>query len=325
MENTAVTSPNEDPTPDGKQTAGKPAGDEPLKADDPNATADGKPDGESLETDSQEVEIVLRGEEGTQPKELDIDAIVRRRVYRAKKQVNAVQGELSETAQKLVVAEERIKMMQMSEDYQKAQSEIAKPPDPNDFDDGAQDAKYIAAQSDHQDKRIEAAVKKQTAHLTSQPAIDGDLERKRTNHYRRSVELGAKNFEEMEDKAIGILGQANADEIVKRSSKSAEILYYLGKHPDEAKELAELSNSDAWAAVSMIGRLEADLQVKRPAKANQAPNPDEELEGSIPPSQNASDRKLDKLREAAAIGGNADAMQRLMDFKRELKEKAAAS
>ena len=290
-----------------------------------DATAETKSGEASQETDSQEVTVELRGDEGTQPKKLDVDAIIRRRVNRANKQVNAAKGDTTQAQQELVAANEKNKLLELALQQAKAQPETVKPPDPNDFDDGAQDARYVTALNGYTDNRIAEQVKQHVAKIAPQaPTVDNELESKRVNHYRRSVELNAKDYEDTEDKAIGILGQSNVDHIIRNHSKSTELLYYLGKNPGKAEEIANYAVTDPYRAVSALGALEANLTVKRTAKANQAPDPDTELEGTSPNPTSGDDKKLESLRTAAATGDHND-MKALMEFKRTMKEKRAST
>lgn len=319
MANEAVTSPKGESNLDGKLN------DQAQNTEELDATAEGNEDGQGQDADNQEAEITLRSDGGSQP-EKDNQIGIRRRINKLNAKREAAEAESSETTQKLAVMDERNRMLQLSIDQMKAQSEATKPPDPNDFDDGALDPKYISAQNAFNQEVIQAAVKKQTDQIVlqqPQPAVSAELLQRQERHYKRAAELGNKDFYEVEEKAIGILGKDIVNHLIENSDRSAELLYYLGINSDTAEELAELVKSHPIKGVLKLGALEADLVVK-PAKRNQAPDPDEELEGSVPPSQNASARKLDKLRETARSGDRKD-VERLIEFKRELKAKAAAS
>lgn len=319
-DNAEVISSPDDKTTDEKQT------DDVQNKDKPDATADGDSTEPTPEPDSQEVTVTLRDDTGgTQPKEIDVDAIVRSRVNRANRQaqkkVDAIAGNADQAEKELITANQKNQLLELQVQHLKAHPETVKPPDPLDFDDGAQDAKYITALNAFTDNRIATQVNQHLANLAPQsaPIVDRDLESKRESHYRRSVELNAKNYEETEDKAIAIIGQETADLIIKNRPRSTELMWYFGKNPDEAQRIADLAVTNVFNAVAELGALEANLTVKRPAKANQAPEPDIELEGtSLTPSMSAYEKKLDKFRDDVADGKKT--MMQLLEFKKANKE-----
>lgn len=271
------------------------------------ADDDGKAD------DQGEAEIVLSGDEGSQPENRGI----RRRINKLNAKVATAQEGQTAAAAELEVQKERNRLLQLALDQRDDEPET---PDPNDFDDGAADPKYVEALQAHITKGVRADIEKsQAAQPAPQQALN--LENKQREHYKRADALKVKDYEDTEDAAIAILGRDIAKQVMASTEKSERILYYLGKKPDTAREIKELLETDPIQGVLQIGRLEARLMVKPKASSEPAPDPDSELEGATSPQPSDYERKLDKLRDQATSGDRAD-MQALMDFKREHRDRA---
>ncbi len=69
--------------------------------------------------------------------------------------------------------------------------------------------------------------------------------------------------------------------LIAESDSSSRILYYLGKNPDAAEEIAELVKTRPIAGVLRLGELGATLKVKPKSKTSVAPDPDDELAGTV--------------------------------------------
>ncbi|MCH8240400.1 MAG: hypothetical protein IIB62_10205, partial [Proteobacteria bacterium] len=121
---------------------------DPAKAGNSDAGTDGK----------TEVKVVLEkaSGNGSQP---DIDAIVRGRVNKLNKRFDAKDQENNQLTGDLATANQRNALLQLQIDQLKSRpSSQDKPPDPNDFDDGAADPKYIGALNTYSDARTLAVV-----------------------------------------------------------------------------------------------------------------------------------------------------------------------
>jgi len=243
---------------------------------------DGAPDGdestEDQEPDGQEVEIVLEGNDGSQPVQSNLG--IRKRVQKLNAKVNAAQDQASQANSDLATEREKNKLLQLALDQQKA--EPTGPPDPYDFDDGAKDAKYVKALQDYNRDFFKSQMEQHTAaQPVTQPAADRALERRQTQHYEAADKLGIKDYADVEDKAIEILGNSTVNQLIKSLDNSPKILYYLGKNPAKAEEIADmLKGPDAVKGVLELGALSAGLKAKPKAKRNQAPDPDDDLEGT---------------------------------------------
>lgn len=268
-----------------------------------------------------EIEVVRSGANGSQPdKQHEINRIVKKRVNKLNKQKAEAQDETAQTADALAVSEQKVKLLTLALE-QKAPAETPTPPDPNDFDDGVRDPKYVKALNDFNQPLIAAEVHRQTANLApvQTETTDPNLERKQTKHYERADKLGAKDFDETEGAAIAILGNNTVNHLIRSSDKSELILYYLGKNPGQAEEIAELVKADPVTAMLRIGRLEAELSTKPRANSEPAPDPDEELEGGTPSASktNKHQRTVDAAREKARETGD---MKPVLDAKKAARD-----
>ena len=63
------------------------------------------------------------------------------------------------------------------------------------------------------------------------------------------------------------------------SEKGPQVLYHLGKHPEEAQRIAELSVRSPVAAAIELGKLEERLSLPQPRTTTQAPPPIRPLSG----------------------------------------------
>ena len=272
---------------------------------------------EELEADKKaaektdEVEIVL-DDEGSQPENRGI----RKRINKLNAKVRTAQDDQSATAQELAAEKQKSELLQLALDQKNSPSA----PNPNDFEDGAADAKFVEASTAHIQSVADQTVQKAVSNLPKSEPVDHDLERRQRAHYERADKLGIKDFEDAEDEAISILGRETVKYIIAKSNKSELILYDFGKNPRRAEAFADLVASDVDAAKIELGRLGERLKVKPLAKTQQV-EPDGELEGGSADTTDAYERQLDKLRNAAA-GGTQAQMTALMEFKRK-HQKAA--
>ncbi len=233
-------------------------------------------DEDNAEAADADHEIVLDGDDGSHPAD-DEQRGIRKRINKLNaKVVKATEGQEQSTAD-LEVERERNRLLQLALDQQTAP--VDGPPNPNDFDDGVNDAEYIKANNG---VIIDELAKRQlkTQQTTQvQTQADGDLNRRQISHYQKADTLKVKDYDDTEDKAIAILGQEVTNQIISASDKSPHLLYYLGKNPKKAKEISALIKSNPVKGVLQIGRLEARLVARPKAKGNHAPNPDNELSG----------------------------------------------
>ena len=271
-----------------------------------NTQNDGAPEAESAEANpqdqDQEIEIVRTAEPGSSPDRQQLG--IRKRVNKLNAKVDAAKEEAAQTSGELQMEREKNRLLELYVQQLKSESEAPKAPNPNDYDDGTSDAQYAKALEDFIASKVDAGVEKRiAAQPKAAPVTDANLVRRQESHYEKAEKLGAKDYAEVEDAAIGVLGNEAVNHIIKASDNSHLILYYLGKNPGQAEEISELIKTDAVKAVWKLGALEKELKVQPRAKQNQAPDPDNELEGaSVAGSGDAANSKLKKLLEEAASG-----------------------
>lgn len=253
-----------------------------LDEDDQKGAPDGSEADEDPDTDGQEVEIVLQGADGSQPKRNPLGFT--RRIRKLNATITAAEGEASQATTDLATEREKNKLLQLALDQKQAAP--AAPPDPSDFDDGAKDPQYVAALNDFNGRDFDARMQRHTAAQPApQPVVDRALERKQVEHYQAADKLKVKDYAETEDKAIAILGKTAVNILIESSDAdvSVKVLNYLGKNPDRAEEIAAMLNGRGTLpakGILALGALGATLVAKPKAKRNPAPDPDNELEGA---------------------------------------------
>lgn len=289
------------------------------------AEASEVPDGEEQQ-EPVDVEVVLQGANGSQPdKQHEIDRIVTRRVRKLNAKNAKTEDRASDAEQQLANAQERIKIYELALSQRTIAADTPPPPDPEHFDDGVRDPKYAQALNQYNQPLIAEEVRKQTANLApvQQETVDPGLERKQRKHYERASELGAKDFDEIEDAAIGILGKETVNHVISEFEESELLVYFLGtkKNQGKAEEIAELIKTNPIKGVAELGRLSAKL-VKQPKGINETtPDPDDEIPGGNPSvgKKNKFQIRVDKAREEAG-DGRKGGMKAILDIKKEAQE-----
>lgn len=256
-----------------------------LKADrsDDEAEGDDETEGEAKaegEDDAEEFEITLDGDDGSHP-EQDENRGIRKRINKLNRKVEAAEEGKEKVSSELEIERERNRLLQLALDQQggKAPKDDGAPPDPNDFDDGIADAKYIQALEDHMSKRVLA--KAQEAQIQTRTATEaqGKLYDRQVDHYERAKALKVPDYEVTEDKAIEVFGQDVVNQLISNTDKSPELLYYLGKNTGKAQELADLVKANPVKGVFELGRLGEKLKAKPKSKSKPAPDPDGDQRG----------------------------------------------
>lgn len=275
----------------------------------------GDEDGEEAEV-ATENEVFLEGDEGSQP---DKQIGIKKRINKLNAKRDEAVAETTEAERKLAISEEQNKLLRMA--VEQNQAVAPTPPDPKDFDDGVKDPKYVQAFNEYNEPLIDAAVQRRTSHLAQvkDEGVDPNLVKMQTKHYERADELAIKDFEEVEDKAISILGKETVNGLVQNSTNSHLVLYYLGKNPDKAEAYAELIKTNPVKAILDLGALGTNLSVGPKHKTEPTPDPDEELQGGSPSAgqSNKHQSLVDKARQAVH-DGTAD-MSAIIKAKKDAK------
>ena len=278
--------------------------------------------GEPIVKESPEEFEVVR--EGTQPQNFDqqqVNDIVSKRVKKLNSKVQEVNEQSHQAQTDLDIANNKNKILQIALDQAKEKAvtnQIVKP-NKNDFDNGEYDPEFIKQSDEYTqaliDQRVEQAVLR--ANQTTEQNIGQEQQQKallskQVKHYERADKIGAKDYSDTEDVALGIFGNHYSNQIIENFDDSHIIMYYLGKNPEEARNLKSLIENSPVKGVAAIGKLSAELKLK-PKQKNVA-DPDTEINGDGSGSNSdALQRQLDKLRDQAAVSGN---MTKLMNFKK---------
>ena len=232
---------------------------------------------ENADDDDDDQEIVLDGDEGSHPKD-DENHGIRKRINKLNAKVAKAETGQEQSTADLEVERERNRLLQLALDQQAAP--VDGPPDPDDFDNGVADAEYIKAFQAHIAKGVMSDMMKAQQTTRVQTETDSALNARQVAHYQKAATLRVKDYDEIEDKAIAVLGQKVTNELIKEFDKSPEILYYLGKNPAELNRInAFIQDNKTMRAVARIGVLEDRLKTRPKAKINHAPSPDGELSG----------------------------------------------
>ena len=298
----AVTSPQNDATnPDLLK-------EEATQTDETVQSTESETDQAQQTDDEQEVEIVLEGDDGSQPKHKTPFGF-KKRIDKLNAKLDTAEEVKTQAQKELEIAQERNRLLQIALDQKGQKPELPKLPNPNDFDGDTDDPRYIEAVHQYHQKIVADALEKHTAKQQpkqQQTSVDPDLRQKQEKHYQRASELRVKDYEETEDAAIGVLGNEIANHIIQNSDRSSELLYHFGKNPERAEEIADMIKTNPIKGVLEIGRLEARLKTKPKAKTNPLPDPDEELEGRTGGSTGALQRRLDEARKNKGDGSRMD-------------------
>ena len=278
--------------------------------------------GEPIVKESPEEFEVVR--EGTQPQNFDqqqVNDIVSKRVKKLNSKVQEVNEQSHQAATDLEIANKKNEILQFKLDQVSGKTvpkQIVKP-NKNDFDNGEYDSEFIKQSDEYTqaliDQKVEQAVLK--ASQTTEQNIGQEQQQKallskQVKHYERADKIGAKDYSDTEDIALGIFGNHYSNQIIENFDDSHIIMYYLGKNPEEARKFKNLIENSPVKGVAAIGKLSAELKLK-PKQKNVA-DPDTEINGDGSGSNSdALQRQLDKLRDQAAASGN---MTKLMNFKK---------
>tara|TARA_R110000782_G_C14819205_1_gene413830 strand:+ start:31564 stop:32529 length:966 start_codon:yes stop_codon:yes gene_type:complete len=275
---------------------------------------------------SDEIEIV-RENDTLSLKQQSLDGIIQKRVKKLNIKVDKATQQATDATTEAGLLREKNKILELAIEQQREAAVKPKAaPDPDDFDLGYEDPAYRNEQRKHTQAEISAEVQRQVAGVTKgfmqsnqADAVSKDLVKKQTGHYQNALKLGAKDYNEVEDAAIEILGQDVTNQLISNFDDSPTMLYYLGKNPAEAERLSNLIKTNPIKGVAEIGRLQVELKVK-PKKTTDAPEPDEEIIGGKASSSENALKQLAKLRQKAA-SGDPEGMNNIRKYKKSLKDK----
>lgn len=205
------------------------------------------------------------------------------------KQVDEAKGETAEVIKKLQAAEADKEL------YKKALAELKgdpnelKKPDPNDFEYGEEDEKFIQAKQVYDDKildkkvseKLQKATQQQSQQL-SQAKQAENLKKRQDEHWAKVDKDGPEDYSVKETALVDVIGVDMVNHIIENCPEDSDkVVYYLGANEEEARELATmLSNRNSMIrGVLKLGRIQAKLASPDNNKPKPAANPDEEIEG----------------------------------------------
>jgi hypothetical protein len=273
----------------------------------------------------EEIEVV-REIKGSPPKKADsLPMGVRKRLSKLKAKAVSAKDEVGKANEENAVLRERLKLLELQAELTKEEPTTNQEPNPDDFDEGESDPKFLKKQRAFDNSVIKSDLRKEFAETAKQNVVTENQTRKSKQrdqkleeHYGRVAGMKAKDYFEVEDQAIEYMGEETVKEIIENFDDPHILLYYLGANKGEAEELVDTIKSNPIRGTAAIGRLQSELMVK--PKSKKIPNPDEDLEGGTSSgNMTADERKLDKLRAEADKTGN---INKVLAFKREMKEKA---
>jgi len=140
-----------------------------------------------------------------------------------------------------------------------------------------------------QQEQIKAAADKKTAEAW-------DAKQARYNDGKTS--LGVKDYDEAEEAVKDLLSGTQQGIIVHSMDDPARFVYALGRNPQKAKELAQISDPVLFAVAA--AKLETTM---KSGTRTQKPNPERTIKGAGP-SSGGADSTLQKLRDDAAKSGD---------------------
>jgi len=197
-------------------------------------------EGEEVIVPDEEVEIIVEGEDEPASKTQRPHGL-QKRFNKLTGKINAANTQADKETRRADMLEEENKLLRLRQ----AQADSpASRPDEDDFDTRAE---YLTALDGYDNERIAKVAQEQMAQIvqqnqtqTTQVNQNAQLEESLTEHYNRADTLKMSNYEELEDKAIDILGNDLSKVIMSSTEKSHLIMAHLGANPGKAEELVNL-------------------------------------------------------------------------------------
>ncbi len=185
-------------------------------------------------------------------------------------------------------------------------AEVGAKPDLSDyaFDTDAYDEAMLAWA-----ERKRAAEAKQAQAREEEQAELVKWQNKLNKYGEAKARLRAKDYDDVEATAQDIFSLAQQAIIVKGASDPALLIYGLAKKPERAKKLAAITDPIEFAFA--LSKLEEKISVKKKG----VPPPEKQIKGSQPKS---GDHVLEKLRAEAEKTGD---YRNILEYKKKIKSK----
>lgn len=202
----------------------------------------------------------------------ELDEIVQKRITKLERKME----------KQRIEAETRARVM---EEVSAPKVDVANKPKVEDYSDYADFIEDLTDWKTEQKLKSAETTKAQERERQSQLS-----EQERTNERQRElIETGERKYDDFEEVVKAdktVLSRAGYLSILE-SDISADIVYHLAKHQEDAKRISELP---AYAQAKEIGKLEDKLLAKTPVKASNAPKPIEPIG-----SGTASTKTIDEM------------------------------
>jgi len=276
----------------------------------------------------QEFEVVLEST-GSQPKPANVPAVsIGKRINKLNARVDdARQGE-ERANNELLLANERNRLLQIQLEQRNETQTQPLLPNVDDFDGGVHDPEYVKKFQEYQAGAVQTEITrqvqeatKQTVQTSKQSVQAQELKRHQIRHIQKSDELGLKDYAEVEDEAVSILGHNTVNTIISNFDDSHILLYFLGKNPGRAESIAETIQTNPIRGVAEIGALLSKLKVKPKTKIT--PNPDTPLPGGSPSGSNDTDKRATQLLDKATKSGSKADLNKYLDHQANRRKEAA--
>ena len=278
----------------------------------------------------QEFEVVLESK-GSQPEPAKTSPIsIGKRINKLNAKVDTAQQGEEKANNELILANERNRLLQIQLDQ--GQQARAQPVMPivDDFPEGVNDPDYVKKYQEYMARTVQTEITrqvqeatKQTVQTSRQAVQSQELERNQLRHIKKSNELGLKDYIEMEEKALLILGPNTMNQIINDFENSHLLVYHLGKNEDKAQDIANKIQINPFKGVAELGAIDAKLMVKPKTKIT--PNPDTPLAGGSPSKANDTDAQAQKLLERAEKTGSQADLNKYFDHQDKRRQQKAAS
>jgi len=261
-------------------------------------------DDEQTEKDTDELEIVV-DEEGKPPS---------RRLGGFEKRLRKKDGQIDQAQAEAEALREENKLLRLAQ--QQKLDQLTEPVE-DSFDDNATYRAALRAYDKQANETLIDSKVQERLNQNQQNVTQENLSLKEqsaiSDHYKRADNLKVKNYDDLEGKAIEILGEDFAKTLITNTDNAHLILPYLGANAGKAVDIASMIKSDPVRAFAKAVALGAS-NLTRP-KTSQPPDPETEIDPGSSISQ--TEKKLDAMRQKVSDG--TATMDQLMDLKKKVK------
>ena len=266
--------------------------------------------GEALPVETEALPVEMVEEDATTSEEsVDSQETEPKKLGGVAKRIGELTAQRHEAERRAEAAEKREQQVRDMLDRQLQSKKLEPEPEPQKATTEPQLAQfqtyeeYVAAVADY---KVELRFQKLDQERQAAEAVKQKAE-VQTGFQRKADEFKAQtpDFEEVAYNPSLPITDVMADAL-NYSESGPQVLYHLGKNPEEAQRIAELSLRSPVAAAIELGKLEAKLSLPQPRTTTQAPPPIRPLSGGsgsaiVDPDKMTSDEwrkwREDQLRK----------------------------